>query len=320
MKWFGVQSSADQELISALDPSWALLHADELGNPILGSAGVREDKGALLLYSSAGLSHGPAHLEQPVFSPYVASVLASGYLWAAAAFWHIVFFLRISFFPTVHWNSHVGMPSKQGTVSGARLQLLDSKHVLVQDGLIANLRCRPHNLFYTIQCSCPAKRSLSSWIWSCSGVPAGEAPGEVNRIAPAVNQHVHHGRLGPNHLKFIINIFSCIWNKTLDRDLPSLVPSQQYLNFGIACVNHWEKWEKHLQASKQTPGAADWWQQMLGDGTADNTRSCTSPRPLCHHRHLPTLALCWHVWTLGRCAKIEAAAPQKLSLWSNIPL
>lgn len=68
------------------------------------------------------------------------------------------------------------MPSGQGKISGIQLQSLDSDHMLIQDGLIMDLKCRLHNPFYTAQYDCPAKESFSYWIRYSPGVRAEEAP------------------------------------------------------------------------------------------------------------------------------------------------
>ena len=131
---------------------------------------------------------------------------------------------------------------------------------------------------------------------------------------PSADTHITGDSGSYRPIVFNNNIFSCTWNKTLCRDLLLLVPGQQNVNFGISCVNHWEKQEKHLQwggrdAGLQTDRSRCWRVRQLV--TRCSVLRCI---PGDEQGHLLPLALHCNAVTLGHCAKIEAAAPQNLTL------
>lgn len=124
------------------------------------------------------------------------------------------FSLRIYFLLRVNWNSHEGMSPQQGKAFGVQVQLFDVKHTLKQDGLVMNLKWRLQN---------PLTQP-SRTVQQRGGLAVGFDPplesqlrGCPVRTEQAFNWcHQRHGMPGlieSNHVKLIINFFSCICNK-----------------------------------------------------------------------------------------------------------
>lgn len=122
LKSSGVQSSADRQPISLLDPRSVLLHREAAGNLTVGRGGTAKGQRsftfAILFQAIAALQSiwvrtvyflclqwPPESLKELFYQLGISGLLLDS--------WHTIFFLKIIFFPRANWDSHGAMLSKQ---------------------------------------------------------------------------------------------------------------------------------------------------------------------------------------------------------------